>query len=295
MKTALLSACVAFGAFPALAGEPIDVPSTAIRASVTQPHVTAELICEANAFPNHPLEVVLHLHMDHGWHTYWVNPGDAGLATTITWELQPWIKAVRPIQWPVPEREAMGPLTTYGYSDDVYLPTTLDLILPFAGSVGEVIPIKAHVEWLVCQENCIPGSADLTLTVPISPLTERIDYVSFLRAVHARLPAANHTVTVSGHYETDRLDLVVTGKGNGPVSDTLSFYPEQPNVLATKSNAIQIDRADPATGSWRGHLALEQNGEKPGSVSGVLVGFGPTALQITEFPVTSGPAKPSGK
>ena len=33
------------------------------------------------------LEVLVRLDMFDGWHTYWLNPGDAGLETQIKWRL----------------------------------------------------------------------------------------------------------------------------------------------------------------------------------------------------------------
>ena len=44
-------------------------------------HVEAELIAEDSGwFPGSPLWIGLRLRMDRGWHTYWKNPGDAGVA-----------------------------------------------------------------------------------------------------------------------------------------------------------------------------------------------------------------------
>jgi thiol:disulfide interchange protein DsbD len=59
-----------------------------------------------------------------GWHTYWQNPGDSGLPTTIEWKLPAGVTA-GPIQWPAPHALPAGPLVNYGYEGEVYLPTTL--------------------------------------------------------------------------------------------------------------------------------------------------------------------------
>ena len=40
-------------------------------------------------------------------HTYWINPGDAVLATTTTWALSSDIVSVGPAQWPTPEKARM--------------------------------------------------------------------------------------------------------------------------------------------------------------------------------------------
>jgi thiol:disulfide interchange protein DsbD len=147
----------------ARASDKIDASVAGASALVTQPHVTAELIPEMTTVETgKPFGMILHLHMDAGWHTYWINPGDAGLATTIKWTLPPGFTA-GPIQWPVPEKHAMGPLMTYGYDGDVYLLTTITP--PDKGDLPQHFDVKAKAEWLVCQEECIPGKAELTVTL----------------------------------------------------------------------------------------------------------------------------------
>ena len=173
----LLLAClgaILAGISPSRASDVIPERATAGRsATVTQPHVTAELIAETTSLQiGKPFDVVLHLHMDENWHTYWINPGDAGLATVIKWTLPPGIQSAGPIEWPTPELHAMGPLTTYGYGGDVYLPTRITPITALAGELPRHIEVKAHATWLVCQEECIPGKADLTVSLDTTHLAK---------------------------------------------------------------------------------------------------------------------------
>ena len=73
---ALLLAALACGALPASA------------APVKTPHVEAELVSERTALvPGAATTVALRLQMADGWHTYWQNPGDSGLPTTLAWKL----------------------------------------------------------------------------------------------------------------------------------------------------------------------------------------------------------------
>ena len=52
------------------------------------PHVTASLIGETrNVVAGQPLHVALRQQIQPGWHTYWSNPGESGLPTTIDWSL----------------------------------------------------------------------------------------------------------------------------------------------------------------------------------------------------------------
>src|SRR5271168_439117 len=66
-------------------------------------HVAASLIAETlSLVPGQPLHLALRQEIQPGWHTYWSNPGDSGLPTTIDWTLPREFKA-GPIMWPTPE------------------------------------------------------------------------------------------------------------------------------------------------------------------------------------------------
>src|SRR5690606_29575329 len=99
------------------------------------------------------------------WHTYWINPG-IGLPTELTWNLpQGW--SADAIQWPTPIRikDVEGKVTGNGYEGVVYLPVTITP--PNNLTVGTDTVLKVKASWLMCAETCIPGEADLTLTLPV--------------------------------------------------------------------------------------------------------------------------------
>ncbi|HEV3273092.1 MAG TPA: thioredoxin family protein [Candidatus Methylacidiphilales bacterium] len=284
------------GTAAARASEPINAPVSGASATVTQPHVTAELIPETTTVePGKPFGVALHLHMDTGWHTYWINPGDAGLATTIDWTLPEGFTA-GPIEWPTPEKHAMGPLVTYGYEGDVYLLTT---ITPPKSDLPRHFDVKAHAEWLVCQEECIPGKADLTLPLDSGMLNLRlpIENTDFFAQARERLPVANTRWEVKGAYGAGPglvpKSLWTQFKNkSGAASDPLGhlyFFPEQNSVLSVTQDNVSRPATDQKLSEFQLILPLEQNGDKPDKVSGVLVSDQPLigdakAVYIEPFP-----------
>ncbi len=115
------------------------------------------------AAPGTTLSLALHQRLSGLWHTYWENPGDSGLATTLRWTLPEGVEA-GPIQWPTPERLAIPPLMNYGYSGEAVLIT--DVTLPADWPVGQPVEIRLEADWLVCETICVPEAQAYTLSLP---------------------------------------------------------------------------------------------------------------------------------
>lgn len=139
--------------------------ATAAGATAETPHVKAELLAPAGAV--HPGETirlgVRQRIIDH-WHTYWINPGDSGLPTQIAWPLPDGARADA-IEWPAPSRFATGPVSNYGYAGEVTLLSPIHV--PADLKPGARFPVKATVDWLVCNEVCIPEQVELSLELPV--------------------------------------------------------------------------------------------------------------------------------
>jgi DsbC/DsbD-like thiol-disulfide interchange protein len=138
-------------------------------ALVTTPQVRAELLAHApqGLGAGKPMWLGLKLQHQPHWHTYWKNPGDSGLPTTLEWAL-PAGAAAGPIEWPTPSRLPIGPLMNYGFEGTLLLPVVLTLPSTFN---AEQLQVKLHAEWLVCKDVCIPESGDFVLTVPTQAAT----------------------------------------------------------------------------------------------------------------------------
>ena len=135
---------------------------------VSRPHVEAELISENLSIrPGESSWVGLHLKLDRGWHVYWKNPGDSGLPPEL--KVEP-VKDVEfmPLEFPFPERISVPPLMNYGYETEVLFPFHVQLAKNYPeGS----LKLEAKASWLVCQDVCIPGKAELDLQLPVKNAT----------------------------------------------------------------------------------------------------------------------------
>jgi thiol:disulfide interchange protein DsbD len=124
---------------------------------VASTRAVATLVTETDAMePGQPFRVALRLRMADGWHTYWKNPGDAGVPPDLTIDNA----TQSPIDWPTPRRVAEGPVMTYAYTGDVLLPVT---VTATSGT------LKAHAQWLVCKDICVPEEGDFALNLSVGP------------------------------------------------------------------------------------------------------------------------------
>jgi len=140
--------------------------ASAVAAPVTTGHVTAELVPDQTALvPGATTTIALRLDIEPGWHTYWRNPGESGLPTTLAWRL-PAGYAAGDIVWPAPRALPAGPLVNYGYEGQVL--HLVPITVPADAKPGTEAQLTARADWLVCKETCIPEGADLVLTLPVA-------------------------------------------------------------------------------------------------------------------------------
>ena len=165
------------------------LPAAAGSTAATE-RVTARLVASAQAVtPGGSLRLGLMQRIIPRWHTYWRNPGDSGLATAIAWNLPDGASAGE-ILWPAPQRIAVGPLTNYGYEGEVTLLT--DVAVSTGARPGSEFPIRATVDWLVCEEICIPEQVSLDLSLPVVAAGADVGPGDpAIRAAEARLPMPN--------------------------------------------------------------------------------------------------------
>ena len=134
-------------------------------APVQAENAEAELIARELALaPGEAAIIGLRIKHDPHWHTYWLNPGDSGMPTTIQWKLPAGIKAGQ-IQWPVPKRIPLPPMMNHGFEGEIVLP--VEIRVPKDWPAGQEARLAARADWLICKDVCIPGGADLTLSLPV--------------------------------------------------------------------------------------------------------------------------------
>jgi len=159
--------------------------------AAAEPPATAELLADAGAVrPGQAFTLGVMIRLKPGWHVYWKNSGDGGLATTVKWRLPAGFEA-GPVRWPTPVQfDQPGNALAYGYAREVLL--TARVTAPADLPAGGAVEFGADVEWLCCQDACVPGGAKPALRLPIAAgdATTRPANAALFAEWDQRLPAS---------------------------------------------------------------------------------------------------------
>ncbi len=186
-------------------------------------HTQVQLLLSAEtAKPGDTIWAGVDLKMEPGWHTYWKNPGDAGQATEIKWQLPAGVTAGE-IQWPLPEKLPPAEVTTYGYENEVVLlvPLTLASNLP-AGPLN----LAAKVSWLECKESCIPASAGVQVVLNVGNENKTSADAAAIESWNSRVPKPWPNLTIQAWWEKTTND------------DTRNL------IIGLPSDSNELDRSD---------------------------------------------------
>ena len=129
--------------------------------------VKASLVAEPGAIrAGEPFTVGIRMVMRPHWHVYWRNPGDSGLPPEMAWNL-PLGFSAGAIDWPTPSRIPVAHLVNFGFENEVVL---LVQVTPSADlKAGTPVTLAGKLSYLVCERECVPGTADLRLNLPVAP------------------------------------------------------------------------------------------------------------------------------
>jgi len=264
------------------------------------PKVAARLIAERSIIaPGERVPVAFELVMKPGWHTYWVNPGDAGAATELHWQLPKGWQSSE-IEWPYPVRLPVGPLMDYGYVGKVWLLTSVQA--PASAKPGDEITLNAKGSWLVCREVCIPedGALTLRLTIAEQGVTNPVTAAQFGTA-RAKLPQLSPWQATYRAADNKTLDIFIRSEtlANARPKEA-DFFPLSqglingftPQKLGFADNGIVL-RTEPGKNfSWRkfrstlpeipGVLVFTS---KDGSTQALAVRASPGEVPQASFPI----------
>jgi suppressor for copper-sensitivity B len=208
----------------------------------------------------------LHVRLDPGWRIYWRSPGTAGLPPTLDWTESANLREAV-LRWPAPKRFELFGLQSYGYADEVVLPIEARLAEP-----GAATALRAAVEYLICREICIPGSARVALDLPAGPPAPSAA-AHLIERFAGRVPVAAETARVTLAAETGDGALTVTARADRPFSAPDLF------VETAAVSDLPAPRVSFAEGGREARFVFRDVVLPPGTTLTATLVDGPLALE----------------
>lgn len=227
------------------------------------PQLTVQLLADPVPLAaGRPFTVALHFRLQPHWHLYWSNPGDSGLPPSVDWILPPGF-TVGPLQFPLPTKILAPPLVSYGYLGETIL--LAEITPPTNWNSATPLSLKANVDWLVCQEACLPGHAELSLPLSAQPKPNPA-LTALFAAARLLLPAPSTPLTLTARPTAQHLDLTLSSPSARSFGK-LTFFPDTSTWL---DEIVPTEfQSNPDSSSLR--LPLQSHAKLPESLSGVLV------------------------
>lgn len=253
------------------------------------PHIAIRLVAETETpAAGDTVTLAFDSRPQPGWHGYWQNPGDAGVATRLDWTLPAGVTA-GPLLYPVPQRLTVAGLMNYVYEGP--FAQLVRLKLPEGLAPGTRLPVRVRSDYLVCTEQlCVPEHADLAIDLTIGDgriAPERRALFDRWRAALPRPLGSPAQFAVVQEGQTARIRIGVPFPASQSAANAY-FYPLTKGALSYSAPqrvardgdllVIEADAADGAT---------------PARIEGVLATGSGQAFTVSARPGTV--AEPRGQ
>jgi thiol:disulfide interchange protein DsbD len=221
--------------------------------------VKIELMADRSAVaPGEKLTLALRFQVAEGWHIYWENPGEAGLATEVTFTA-PAGYEVGPVRYPGPIRfQTPGETAaSYGYTGAPMLSAQVGA--PRGGRGGPV-RFSAQASWLACRDVCLRGQGSASLELAAG--RARPAHAELFARHAAELPRRQSELGAAARWERDATGarLLLTVKR----ADKIEYFPPSGEDLH-----MVAQETAPARGATELRLTYKP-GFQPARARGVL-------------------------
>ena len=168
-----------------------------------------------------------------GWHSYWLFPGDAGLATEPTWQLPKGVK-MQPLRHPAPQRLPIGTMASFVHEGEHWLLTKMTV--PRSLKVGDPLPVKLSLFWGACSDAiCMPMKGDFELPLVVGEGNVSEDMKRLFDRAEARIPTRLSDATMMVDDKSVHVFMPLPKKTD---PGSLVFYPE--GDVLVESSALGV-------------------------------------------------------
>ena len=212
--------------------------------------------------PGSAFRVAIRLQVPEGWHIYWVNPGGAGLPTTLAWHVPAGV-AAGATEWPYPETDDAGGEVTNIYRGSVVAFSSFS----GASDASGRLTLTADLVWGLCKVQCVRQTRTVSVTVPVSSRASRRSaaWASAEAAAHL-LPMRERGATFTATARGDSVRLVLAGLKAGPAPGSwVTYFPLEPGLPSV------VAQVRPVSGGTAIALPKAAAGDSAARLAGVLV------------------------
>lgn len=133
-------------------------------------HAKVSFLAEKEVIsPGQSVRIAFFFELDPGWHIYWINPGDSGLAPKLTLKA-PAGSAVKKLSFPPPDKIPFNSLMNYGYTGSALFWT--DYEAPTTLKEGDDVFLEATIKYLICNQECLPATSNTSIKIPVVSLNQ---------------------------------------------------------------------------------------------------------------------------
>jgi thiol:disulfide interchange protein DsbD len=218
------------------------------QSTVSTPQVRAELVAHAPDGVQAGTTFWIGLQLQHTpeWHTYWRNPGDAGLPTELSFTLPKGFE-LGPVLWPLPEKIAVGRYTNYGFHKDVLLAVAVTVAPIYRAPGHRQVLVQLRANWLACRLECLRQEGQFVLKLPTQG-----SFVAHKNAFDwllSQQPTQRLTPQRPAKFEDTVLVSTLQGLPPEWAGKKLSVFPLNPELLESAT-----DQHPKASQEWQGEV-----------------------------------------
>ena len=170
------------------------------------------------------------------WHIYWKNPGSIGKSTEVNFIGNDNFIVNTPITWPAPQKKKDGNISTYVYSEQVFLLTFIDV-----KKYGQTLQIEAWIEWLECSNVCINKKEKVSTKILYNNLTSIVNtqYKDLLSQNKSLYPITLKHNNIKAIIQEDYLNIDLSLQNINNIKDVF-FFPYDTNIINDDSEQKYI-------------------------------------------------------
>ncbi len=234
---------------------------------ISAPNISVQLISEFDGLiPGQDQLLALRMKPDQYWHVYWKYHGDTGTPPKIKFDESDGLEFGE-ILWPFPEKIQISHLINYGYGEEVLLLIPVKVSKDLQGV--ENVSINAEASWLVCQEECIPGSANLNMILPVNETAKVSQWAEKFHQTKYKLPLKDLKLEVEAFSKgQDQILLKIkSGQGLEVIKNEVLFIPDSAKQIENVAEQnIAIENKDLLI-----NLKKSKSDAFPEKISGLLI------------------------